>query len=69
MKEILIFVLATLPFNALLLLFLWITHGLSLPADYLAVGQGYLLPAGASMSLFFIAMLYVVYGQATRQHG
>jgi hypothetical protein len=69
MKESLIFVLATLPFNALLLLFLWMTHGLSLPADYLIVGQGYLLPAGASMSLFFIAMLYVVYGQATRQHG
>ncbi len=69
MKESLVFVLATLPFNALLLVFLWVAHGMALPAGYLSAGQGYLLPVGASMALFFMAMFYVVYGQATREHG
>tara|TARA_B100000676_G_scaffold309336_1_gene372600 strand:- start:735 stop:2273 length:1539 start_codon:yes stop_codon:yes gene_type:complete len=69
MKESLVFLLATLPFNALLLASLWLVHGIALPADYLIAGQGYVLPAGASTGLFFVAMLYVVFGQATREHG
>jgi hypothetical protein len=68
MKEALIFQLAILPFNALLFSGLWIVYTLSLPADYIELGQGYLLPAGSSFALLFFAMIYVIYGQATREH-
>lgn len=68
MKETLVFIVAILPFNALLLLGLWVVYALSLPADYIAIGQAYLLPAGSSFALLFLAMIYVVYGQATREY-
>lgn len=69
MKESLVFMLTLLPFPALLWAVLWLVHWIGLPADYLAAGQGYVLPAGASLGLFFFAILYVIYGQATREHG
>ena len=69
MKESLVFLLTLLPFPALLLGMLWAVNWVGLPADYLAAGQGYVLPAGGCLGLFFIAMFYVIYGQATREHG
>lgn len=69
MKESLVFLLTLLPFPALLWAVLWVVHWIGLPADYLAAGQGYVLPSGGSLGLFFIAMFYVIYGQATREHG
>lgn len=69
MKESLIFIITVLPFSVLLLGGLWLVSFIPLKAEYIAVGQGYMLPAGACFSLLFIAMFYVVYGQSTREHG
>ncbi|AOJ11840.1 DUF2306 domain-containing protein [Burkholderia mayonis] len=68
MKESLVFLLCLLPFPALFFLTLQIVSWLHLPADYIAAGQGFVLPAGASGSLLFVAIIHVVYGQATREH-
>jgi len=40
-----------------------------IPTDYIQAGQGYILSAGGGTALMFLAMFYVVYGQATREHG
>jgi len=68
-KESLVFLLSILPFPAMFFIAIQGLQLATLPADYLAVGQGYVVPAGSSLGLFFVAMLYVVYGQATREHG
>jgi hypothetical protein len=69
MKESLVFITAVIPFIALLLGALWGLSFVPLPSQYIADGQGYMLPSGSAFSLLFIAMFYVVYGQATREHG
>lgn len=69
MKESLAFLLALLPFSALFFINLWVMQWLPIPADYIAQGQAYILSAGASTALLFVTLYYVVYGQATREHG
>lgn len=68
LKEGLVFLLCLLPFPTLFFLALQVLDWISLPADYIAAGQGYVLPVGFSAGLLFLAMLYVVHGQATREH-
>ncbi len=68
MKESLVFLLALLPFPALFLTSSWILYQIGLPPEYLAAGQGFVLPAGLSTALLFPAILHVVYNQATREH-
>lgn len=68
MKESLVFLLCLLPFPALFLGTLEIMSLLPVPADYLAAGQGHVVPAGFSGGLLFLAILHVVHGQATREH-
>lgn len=68
MKESLVFMLCTLPFMAIYFLTLYVMQFMPLPADYLAAGQGYVIPVGFSMALFFLAIFYVIFGQATREH-
>lgn len=68
MKESLVFLMTLLPFPALFFASSWALHYIGLPSDYLTAGQGFVLPAGFSAGLFFIAMLHVVYNQATREH-
>lgn len=68
-KERLVFVLACLPFMALFSLAAALVNAVTLPADYIAAGQGYAVPVGFSLGLFFLALLHAVHGQATRQHG
>lgn len=68
MKESLVFLLCLLPFPTLFLLTLEVVNWIKLPADYLAAGQGFVIPVGFSAGLLFLAMFYVIYGQATREH-
>jgi len=68
MKESLVFLLCLLPFPSLFFLTLHVMSLLPVPADYITAGQGYVLPAGFSAGLLFVAMIHVVYGQATREH-
>jgi hypothetical protein len=68
LKEGLVFLLCLLPFPTLFFLTLQVLGWISLPADYIAAGQGFVLPVGFSAGLLFLAMLYVVHGQATREH-
>ncbi|HEX6590611.1 MAG TPA: DUF2306 domain-containing protein [Moraxellaceae bacterium] len=68
MKESLVFLLCLLPFPTLFFLTLYVVSHVSLPADYIAAGQGFVIPVGFSAGLLFLAMFYVVYGQATREH-
>ncbi|MDP2226229.1 MAG: DUF2306 domain-containing protein [Moraxellaceae bacterium] len=68
MKECLVFLLCLLPFPALFFLGLQVMSWLPLPADYLAAGQGFVLPVGVSAALLFAALFYVIHGQATREH-
>ncbi len=67
-KESLVFLLCLLPFPTLFVLSLQVMSWLPLPADYIAAGQGFVVPVGFSAGLMFLALLYVVYGQATREH-
>lgn len=68
MKESLVFLLCTLPFLSLYFLTLWVIQYVHLPADYVQAGQGFVIPVGFSMGLLFLAIFYVIYGQATREH-
>ncbi|HEX4937661.1 MAG TPA: hypothetical protein VFX11_03245, partial [Candidatus Kapabacteria bacterium] len=68
MKESLVFLLCLLPFPALFFLTLQVMSLLPVPADYITAGQGFVVPVGFSGGLLFMAMIYVVYGQATREH-
>jgi hypothetical protein len=68
MKESLTFLLAMLPFPTLFLASSWALHQIGLPPEYLAAGQGFVLPVGLSTSLLFLAILHVIYNQATREH-
>lgn len=68
MKESLVFLLCLLPFPAVFLATLEIMSLLPVPADYLAAGQGHVIPVGFSGGLLFLAILHVVQGQATREH-
>ncbi len=68
MKESLVFLLCMLPFSALYLLTLTAMNFFSLPADYVTAGQGFVIPVGFSSALLFLAILVVIYGQATREH-
>jgi hypothetical protein len=67
-KENLVFLLCLLPFTALFYLNLWIIQWLPLPQSYLDAGQAHELATGASSILLVVAMFYVIYGQATREH-
>ena len=68
MKESLVFLLCLLPFPTLFFITLEAMSLLPVPADYIAAGQGFVVPAGFSGALLFLAILYVVHGQATREH-
>lgn len=68
LKEGLVFLLCLLPFPALFFLTLTVLGWISLPPDYIAAGQGFVVPVGFSAGLLFLAMFYVVHGQATREH-
>lgn len=68
MKESLVFLLALLPFPALFFLTSLVVRLVGLPADYLAAGQGFVLPAGFSAALLFPAIVHVAFSQATREH-
>lgn len=68
LKEGLVFLLCLLPFPTLFFLTLQVLGWISLPADYIAAGQGFVVPVGFSAGLLFLAMLYVVHGEATREH-
>lgn len=68
MKESLVFLLCLLPFSAMYALTLTALSFLPLPADYITQGQGYVIPAGFSGALLFIAIIHVMYSQATREH-
>ena len=68
MKEILVFLMSLLPFSFLFLVTLFVLSFLPIPAEYLSVGQGYVIPAGFSTALLFLAFIYVIFGQATREH-
>lgn len=68
LKEGLVFLLCLLPFPALFFLTLEVLAWITLPPDYIAAGQGFVVPVGFSAGLLFLAMLYVVHGQATREH-
>lgn len=68
MKESLVFLLCMLPFSALYLLTLTAMSFFPLPADYVTAGQGFVIPVGFSSALLFLAILVVIYGQATREH-
>lgn len=68
LKEGLVFLLCLLPFPTLFFLTMKVLGWITLPPDYIAAGQGYVLPVGFSAGLLFLAMLYVVHGQATREH-
>lgn len=68
LKEGLVFLLCLLPFPTLFFLTLQVLGWISLPPDYIAAGQGFVVPVGFSAGLLFLAMLYVVHGQATREH-
>ncbi len=67
-KESLVFLLCLLPFPTLFALTLQVLGWIQLPADYISAGQGFVIPVGFSGGLLFLAMFYVVYGQATREH-
>lgn len=68
-KESLIFLLCLLPFPSLFVITLQILGWIQLlPADYIAAGQGYVIPVGFSGGLLFLALIAVVHGQATREH-
>lgn len=69
MKESLAFLLGLLPFSGLFYVYLWVLQWLPIPADYIQHGQAFILSAGASTTLLFVSMFYVVHGQATREHG
>ena len=68
MKESLVFLLCLLPFPSLFFAALHVVSWLHLPAVYINAGQGFVIPVGFSSGLLFLAMIYVVYGQATREH-
>ena len=68
MKEILVFLMSLLPFSFLFLVTLFVLSFLPIPAEYLSVGQGYVIPVGFSTALLFLAFIYVIFGQATREH-
>lgn len=67
-KESLTFLLCLLPFPTLFIVTLLTLGQITLPADYIAAGQGYVIPVGFSGGLLFLAMLCVVHGQATREY-
>jgi len=67
-KECLIFLLCLLPFPTLFLATLGVMHLLPLAPVYRAAGQGFIIPVGVSSGLLLAAMMYVIYGQATREH-
>jgi hypothetical protein len=69
MKEFLVMALSALPFTAMFFIILWCLQWMPIPTDYIQAGQGYILSAGGGTALMFLAMFYVVYGQATREHG
>jgi hypothetical protein len=68
MKEGLVFMLCLLPFSALYVLTLGAMRFLPLPPDYVAAGQGFVIPVGFGGGLLFLALITVIYGQATREH-
>ncbi|WP_410210276.1 DUF2306 domain-containing protein [Aquirhabdus sp.] len=68
MKESLVFMLCLLPFSALYVLTLGAMSLLPLPPDYVAAGQGFVIPVGFGGALLFLALITVIYGQATREH-
>lgn len=68
MKESMVFLACTLPFLSLYFITLWVMQYVHLPVDYVQAGQGFVIPVGFSMGLVFLAIFYVVYGQATREH-
>ena len=68
MKETLVFLLSLLPFSALFLLTLYVLSFLPIPIDYIAAGQGFVIPVGFSTALLFLGFAYVIFGQATREH-
>lgn len=68
MKESLLFSLCLAPFAALFFMTLWVISLLSMPLEYIHDGQGYVIPVGFGGGLLFIAVFYVIYGQATREH-
>lgn len=68
MKESLLFSLCLAPFAALFFVTLWVISLLPMPLEYIHDGQGYVIPVGFGGGLLFIAVFYVIYGQATREH-
>lgn len=68
MKETLVFLISLLPFTAIYLLTLFVLSFLPIPPDYLKLGQGFVIPVGFSTALLFLAIAYVIFGQATREH-
>ncbi len=68
MKESLVFILCLLPFSALYVLTLTAMSFLPLPPDYVAAGQGFVIPVGFGGGLLFLALIIVIYGQGTREH-
>ncbi|AOJ81505.1 hypothetical protein WS86_13405 [Burkholderia savannae] len=67
-KESLVFLLSMLPFPTLYFATLQAVDWIRLPADYLAAGQGFVIPVGFSGGLLFLAAFHVIFGQATREH-
>ncbi|MCU7696968.1 DUF2306 domain-containing protein [Acinetobacter sp. AYS6] len=68
MKESMVFLICMLPYLSSYVLTLWVLQFIHLPTDYVIAGQGFAVPIGFSTGLLFVAFLYVVYGQATREH-
>ncbi|MEN8976486.1 DUF2306 domain-containing protein [Acinetobacter baumannii] len=68
MKESMVFLICMLPYFSSYVLTLWVLQFIHLPTDYVIAGQGFAVPIGFSTGLLFVAFLYVVYGQATREH-
>lgn len=67
-KEALILMLAILPFPTLLILLLQTFSYIPFPLEYIRAGHVYVLALGSTFFMLLPAFLYVIYGQATREH-